>query len=67
MRATVEISARRRQLGLTLILMLTILTLGTTYVLVQQMNDLSQRLGQDRASADVLMQAKQALIGYAAQ
>ena len=57
----------RRQRGLTLILMLTILTLGTTYVLVQQMNALSQRLGQDRATTDVLAQAKQALIGYAAQ
>lgn len=60
-------STPRSQRGLTLILMLTILTLGTTYVLVQQMNALSQRLGQDRATTDVLAQAKQALIGYAAQ
>ncbi|MBI4291490.1 MAG: hypothetical protein HY661_08435 [Betaproteobacteria bacterium] len=67
MRPTLHSPASRRQRGLTLILMLTILTLGTTYFLVRQMNALGQRLGQDRATSDVLAQAKQALIGYAAQ
>ena len=57
----------RRQRGLTLILMVTILTLGTAYILVRQMNALSQRLGQDRTTADAMAQAKQALISKAAQ
>ena len=56
-----------RQRGLTLILMVTIITLGVSFFIVKQMNDLSQRLGQDRVTADALTQAKQALISNAAQ
>lgn len=43
-----------------------ILVLGTTYIVVDQMNSLSQRLGQDRTTSDALALAKEALIGHSA-
>lgn len=60
------ISGHRRQRGLALILMTIILVLGTTYVVVDQMNSVSQRLGQDKTTSDALALAKDALIGHSA-
>jgi len=54
------------QSGLALIVLLTIISLGTAYLLVNQMNSISQTLGADSYTRDTLDQAKQALIGHAA-
>jgi hypothetical protein len=56
----------RRQRGLALILMTIILVLGTTYIVIDQMNSVSQRFGQDRTTNDALALAKEALIGHSA-
>ena len=56
----------RREQGLAMILFVTMLALGTTYVLVDQMNGVSQKLAAQRANDPALMAAREALIGYAA-
>lgn len=55
-----------RERGLAMILFVTMLALGTTYVLVDQMNGVSQKLAAQRANDPALTAAREALIGYAA-
>ena len=57
---------RRRQRGLALLVMVVVLIVGSTYILLKQLNSSAQRINSTAASANVLAQAKEALIGYAA-
>ena len=56
----------RRQRGLALLVMVIVLILGSTFFLVKQLNSTAQRLQRTTVSTNVLAQAKDALIGYAA-
>ena len=53
---------RRRQRGLALLVMVVVLIVGSTYILLKQLNSSAQRINSTAASANVLAQAKEALI-----
>lgn len=57
---------RRGQQGLALLVMVIVLILGSAFFLVKQLNSTALRLNSDAKSNNVLAQAKDALIGYAA-
>ncbi|MFA5914617.1 MAG: hypothetical protein WC830_13775 [Burkholderiales bacterium] len=54
------------QQGLALLVMVIVLILGSAFFLVKQLNSTALRLNSDAKSNNVLAQAKDALIGYAA-
>src|ERR1039457_4735718 len=56
----------RRQRGLALLVMVIVLILGSTFFLVKQLNSTALRLQRTAVSTNVLAQAKDALIGFAA-
>src|ERR1019366_9330517 len=56
----------RRQRGIALMVMVIVLILGSTFFLVKQLNSTAQRLQRTAVSTNVLAQAKDALIGFAA-
>ena len=57
---------RHLQQGLALLVMVIVLMLGSSYILVKQLNSASQRMNSAAASSNVLVQAKDGLIGFAA-
>ena len=57
---------QKRQRGAALMVMLVILILGGTAMLLSSLNSTTPRLARDKVTADALVQAKEALIGYAA-
>lgn len=59
--------SRARQRGLTLVLLLAIVTMSALYMMVSQLARVAQRVDRDIVTANALGEAKQALIGYAAR
>jgi len=58
---------RARQRGLTLVLLLAVVTMSALYMMVSQLTRVAQRVDRDIVTAKALGEAKQALIGYAAR
>jgi len=58
-------SAAKRQRGVALIIFITVIALGGIYALVSALHKASQRIAHEKATSQVLAQAKEALIGYA--
>jgi len=57
---------QKRQRGAALMVMLVILSMGASAMLLSSLNSVTPRLARDRVTAAALAQAKEALIGYAA-
>ena len=57
---------RRRQRGLALMVMVVVMIVGSSYILVRQLNSAAQRMNSIASSNNALAQAKDALVGYAA-
>lgn len=56
----------RRQRGLALVVILAVLVMFALYAAVSSLSDASVRVKRDQRTRDVLLRAKEALIGYAA-
>lgn len=61
-----RVAGRRRQQGVALILILSVLVLFAAYVAIGKLNAASVHVARERATNDALIRAKEALIGYAA-
>ncbi len=55
----------RREHGVALLIILTIIGLGAAFMLVSALNKANRQIGRDNITAAALAQAKEALIGYA--
>jgi len=58
--------APRREHGVALLIVLTIIGLGAAFLLVSALNKANSQIGRDKITADAMAQAKAALIGSAA-
>lgn len=56
----------RREHGVALLIILTLIGLGAAFLLVSALNKATQQIGQDKVTAAALAQAKEALIGWSA-
>ena len=59
-------TSRNSQRGYALIIMIVLLTMGLLYGVVSQLSLVEARVGRAQGTQTVLLQAKEALIGYAA-